>query len=321
MSAVETVQSRMRKVRKDSTARRYVAAVNVYARWCEAEGIDIWQVTQLDVEDYLLSLSRERDYGYNTVSVHRSALVAFYDTAIKLSENGSDVPAVEDNPVEDLAMGDLDIHNQSKKDAAHEENGHRKALSKEQVEKLATAVPSPSVRNELLVRLMYQGMLRRGEAARLRLSAIDRENRRITIRASDEKTSTGRTVYYQPSLDGLMTIWVEADRKSYIGSGDSPYLFVSKKGNKLSDERITNIVAEAAENAGLQEVLYESAVGRKIRKVAGHTLRHSGAVRRWNNSCDLRTLQKLLGHKDIKTTQKYLDVSKEELEAKARATW
>jgi integrase len=69
------------------------------------------------------------------------------------------------------------------------------------------------------------------------------------------------------------------------------------------------------------QVLYTDAKGAEHQAVSFHSLRHSGAVRRWENGADLRTLQILLGHEYISTTQDYLDVDMDDVAHKTRRFW
>jgi len=310
------------------SASRYAGSIRVYAKWCHDRPHDAFDVTPLDVEDYLLHLSSDKDYAYQTVSVHQSALSKFFETAQKLADGGRlDATVPADNPVDDVSLTDVTTTTKTKKEQALEGSEDRHGLPPEKVEKLASAVPSPTVRNELLVRLMYQGMLRRKEIARLKLSDIDRENRSITIRSDVAKNGESRTVYYMPTLDRLMRLWIDIDRESYALADESEYVFLSNERVHLSRFHVGNIVVRAAEGADLQSVLYTAADGTEKNTITAHTLRHSGAVRRWsedengNGGADLRTLQKLLGHESIKTTEKYLDVGDDDLAQKARNTW
>lgn len=324
---VNAVIERIGRTMPDSSSR-YGGSIRVYAKWCNDRPHDAFDVTPLDVEDYLLYLSNGQDYAYKTVNVHKSALSKFFETAEKLQDGGRlDATLPPENPVDDVSLNDVTTTTKTKKEQALEGTDDRHGLPAEKVDELANSVPSPTVRNELLVRLTYQGMLRRKEVSRLKLGDIDPDERSITIRSEVAKNGESRTVYYMPDLDQLMNLWRNVDRESYALASDSPYLFLSNEREHLSRFHVGDIVRQAAENAGLQETLYTDAQGNEKKKITTHTLRHSGAVRRWsddengNGGADLRTLQKLLGHESIKTTETYLDVGDDDLAQKARNTW
>jgi integrase/recombinase XerD len=169
--------------------------------------------------------------------------------------------------------------------------------------------------------MAYQAMLRQNEILNLRLDDINRENRSITVRAEISKNGKERTTYYVKSLDSHLTAWLGVDRDAYKSADTSEYIFLTNENEKLSLSRCNYIMRKAAEDAGLDEVLFTDAKGVSRRRVTFHSLRHSGAVRRWEAGADLRTLQVLLGHQDISTTERYLDVSDESVEAKAKQYW
>lgn len=124
-------------------------------------------------------------------------------------------------------------------------------------------------------------------------------------------------VYYQPSLDTLLNRWINVGRKS-LTTADSEYLFPTFKTEKITGKQISKTVRKAAENAGLQEVAFTDASGGEHVKITAHTLRHSHAVQCLKNGMDTRTLQKLLGHAKIETTERYLRLAEDDVMNAAR---
>lgn len=140
----------------------------------------------------------------------------------------------------------------------------------------------------------------------IRLTDIDREERSINIRA--DKTHLNRTVYHQPSLDFLLDQWIDIYREGYA-KADSGYLFPTNRSEHLNDHTFNRIIQDAAEDAGVQEHLFTDHGGKEHKKVTSHTLRHTGAVQSLRNGMDVRTLQKVLGHSKLDTTERYLDIA------------
>jgi len=323
---VNEVIVRVEEITSEGTGERYGGAIRVFDKWCTDRPHDAFDVTYLDVEDYLRTLKEERDYAYSTANVHFSALAKFYEAATELVDAERIDVDVADEPTEDVSLNNVYTDKSDRKGKKKRALGgsvDRHALPPEDMENIVNNVPSPTVRNQLLVRLTYQGMLRRKEVARLKLGDIDREKQSITIRSEVAKNGEERTVYYMPDLDHLISLWWDVDRKSYALASDSDYLFLSNEREHLSGFHVGDIINRAAENAGLQETLYTDARGNEKKKITTHTLRHSGAVRRWRGEkgADLRTLQLLLGHESIKTTEEYLDVADKDLAKKSRSTW
>lgn len=334
---VNTVITEVESKTSDSTGSRYAGAIRVFGKWCKEEGQDPFAATPRTVENYLQHLSDDggtgdSGYAYQTLTVHRAALAQFYKRAQRLAEDGL-VPDPRnqsprdslqwENPAQDVSMGDIDVETTDTKRNdvfKNRPDDDGATLTPEEVEQLADNVPAPKVRNELLIRLMYQCMLRRGEAARIRLENVDRESREVFIAAEDSKTGEPHTAYYNASLDRLMSLWVDADREGSLYS-DSPYLFVSQRNERLSDFTVSSIVRQAAENAEIQETLYTDASGRDISRVTGHALRRAGATRRWNNGADIYTVKELLNHTSVETTKEYLRLKDDDLAEKARQSW
>jgi integrase/recombinase XerD len=86
-----------------------------------------------------------------------------------------------------------------------------------------------------------------------------------------------------------------------VGLADQTRLFVNHRGGPLSRQGLYKIVQRHAKSAGLDH------------RMSPHTLRHSFATHLLNGGCDLRSLQEMLGHADIATTQIYTHLSAERL--------
>ena len=97
-------------------------------------------------------------------------------------------------------------------------------------------------------------------------------------------------------LDGLRPRLVPA-------AGDVPWVFVSRGGRALTREMLWVLVKKYVHRAGLHA------------KVSPHTLRHSFATHLLSGGADLRTVQELLGHANIQTTQRYTHVDRDRLRA------
>lgn len=91
-------------------------------------------------------------------------------------------------------------------------------------------------------------------------------------------------------------------------AADSPYLFVSRKADRLRTENVGRMVKKAAENAGIQSVLYTDQRGHERTRITSHALRHGYAVHALKSGIDIRTVQEHMGHAKIETTMKYLQL-------------
>jgi integrase/recombinase XerD len=95
--------------------------------------------------------------------------------------------------------------------------------------------------------------------------------------------------------------YLDSARPRLLGDRDQPRLFVNLRGGGLSRQGLYKIVQGHARSAGLEQ------------RMSPHTLRHTFATHLLAGGCDLRSLQEMLGHADIGTTQVYTHLSAERL--------
>lgn len=256
-------------------------------------------VTDDDIRDYIIDLSSD-GYASTTISSRRWALSKFYR---RMANEGR----IETNPYEQVSWKDISVASASETQKQREsDDGKRiQPLSQKEVRQLAEHVPDPKIRNELLIKLLAQTGMRAGEVANVKLDKVGRE-RRIIEFPEGKKTGT-RKVAYQPSLSFLMEQWIDSGHRDvYSSATNSKYLFVTRKSEKMDNRQVNRVVVNAAENAGLQETVYEDAAGKERLKVTAHQLRHTFAVQALKNDMNLRYLQSQLGHEKLGTTEEYL---------------
>ena len=174
-------------------------------------------------------------------------------------------------------------------------------LSREEVERLIQYAASPLHRIWLLI--LYATGIRRQELVQLKIEDIDSD--RMLIRIRQGKGKKDRNVMLSPRLlQELRDYWRSANPKP------KTYLFPSKSTHPTGDAPMTcksvwDAVQQAAARAGLGK------------RVHPHTLRHCFATHLLESGVDLRTIQLLLGHADLKTTSRYLHLSERHLKATA----
>ena len=158
---------------------------------------------------------------------------------------------------------------------------------------------SPSaLRDRALLELMYACGLRASEATGLQLRDIDLEAG--LLRASG-KGSKERIVPIGGEAITAVRLWLERGRPALVGLAPEPHLFVNHRGGGLTRQGLYKIVQRHARAAGLEG------------KMSPHTLRHTFATHLLAGGCDLRSVQEMLGHADIATTQIYTHLSAERL--------
>jgi integrase/recombinase XerD len=308
---VQRFLTRVEGTKADRTHRNRKTDLKDFELWLRDEHDGgVTDVEPLDIEDYIIHLSNE-GYASTTMDSRFYSLKSLYGfLADKLD-------VMDETPFEAVDRSDLSrlMNGTKKAEATREEISY---VTPEQVEQLADNASEPRLRNELLIRLMFQTGVREGELVSIRLEDIDRDERSIQIRAS--KTDTNRTVFYQSDLDFLLNQWTDGGyRSSLIGADGSPYLFVSDYTSKLEKQRMNKVVKEAAEEAGIQETMYTDNAGHERKKITSHALRHGHAVEALKSGIDVRTVQKHLGHASLDMTMRYLNLIDDDVREAYRA--
>jgi integrase/recombinase XerD len=171
-------------------------------------------------------------------------------------------------------------------------------LSQEEVEQLIHAARTP--RERILLMTLYATGARNAELTHLKATDIDSQRMVVHIRGG--KGRTDRDVMLSPKLlTALRTLWRYYHRKS------STWLFPSnyRKDRPIDTKTVWCACQKAAKRAGIQK------------RVHPHTLRHCFATHLLEAGTDLRAIQLLLGHQDLKETTVYLHLSQRHLNATA----
>jgi integrase/recombinase XerD len=155
-----------------------------------------------------------------------------------------------------------------------------------------------ALRDRALLELMYACGLRASEAIGLELSDLDLEAGVLRARGKGAKE---RLVPVGSAAARALTHYLARGRPRLVGDRLEPRLFVNQRGSGLTRQGLYKIVQRHARAAGLAD------------KMSPHTLRHTFATHLLAGGCDLRSLQEMLGHADIATTQLYTHLSAERL--------
>jgi integrase/recombinase XerD len=176
-----------------------------------------------------------------------------------------------------------------------------KVLSRDEVNRLL-AQPSgtspAALRDRALLETMYACGLRASEAITLELSEIDLEAGMLRARG---KGSKERLVPIGSKAVATLRSYLAHGRPRLVGIRDESHVFVNLRGAGLSRQGLYRIVQTHARSAGLEQ------------RMSPHTLRHTFATHLLAGGCDLRSLQEMLGHADIGTTQIYTHLSSDRL--------
>lgn len=174
-----------------------------------------------------------------------------------------------------------------------------KALNADQVIRLIEApdiTTKIGIRDRAFLELMYASGLRVTELIELKVSFVDLEQRMIRVKGKGQKV---RLVPFSAQAHLWMTHYLQEVRPAWAAQNNA--LFVSHRKRPLTRQSIWFRIKKYAQAQG-------------ITKVSPHTLRHTFATHLLEGGADLRSLQEMLGHASLTTTQIYTDVSTKRLE-------
>jgi integrase/recombinase XerD len=176
-----------------------------------------------------------------------------------------------------------------------------KVLSRDEVTTLLAQPRGQGVaalRDRALLETMYACGLRASEAIDLTLANLDLD---AGVLRTHGKGSKERIVPIGSQAVTTLRDYITRARPRLVGPSDVPRVFVNRRGGALSRQGLYKIVQGHARSAGLEH------------RMSPHTLRHTFATHLLAGGCDLRSLQEMLGHADIGTTQIYTHLSADRL--------
>jgi integrase/recombinase XerD len=180
-----------------------------------------------------------------------------------------------------------------------------KSLALSEVEQMLAAPPAHpesryaealAVRDAAMLEVLYAGALRASELVGARTEDLKLDLGLLLVRGKGDKE---RIVPLGAPATAALQRYMESSRGHLAGARTSPWLFIGRGGRALTRTRLWQIVGAASAAAG--------------RHASPHMLRHSAATHMVERGADLRTVQTILGHADIATTQVYTHVALDRL--------
>ncbi|HEY0428015.1 MAG TPA: site-specific tyrosine recombinase XerD [Pyrinomonadaceae bacterium] len=241
--------------------------------FAESENLELIELTRQDLRAFIADLSRE---GLSPTSIGRitSAVRGFY--RFLMLDNH-----IKKHPAEDLSAPQKGFY-------------LPKFLNQTDIENLL-AVPDVSnetgLRDKAILEIMYAAGLRVTEVVDLQIKNVELDAGILTCKGKGSKTR--RVPIGKSAVEWLRLYLIARRKKENIEISN---IFVSSLGKPLTRQAIFNFVREYAAKIGLEDV-------------SPHTLRHSFATHLIQNSADVRSVQQMLGHADISTTQIYTHIT------------
>jgi site-specific recombinase XerD len=259
----------------EATRKAYTTDVGQLAEWASSSGKGPAALGHRDLRRFAASLS---DRGISKAGVARklAAIRSFYNALLRADQ-------VSANPADLVATPKRD-------------RKLPRVLSRDEMQTLLDRIPTRTpleMRDRAMLELAYSCGLRAEEVINLDTDSPDFDGERLRVEGKGGKTRL--VPIGEPARDAL-TRYLERGRPALLGPGPESALLVSKSGRRLhpSDvrRRLQRWVREAAIAGG----------------VSPHALRHSFATHLLEGGADLRSIQELLGHSSLSTTQVYTQV-------------
>lgn len=264
-----------------NTLEAYSRDLNRYSEFMENRGItNIREITSDDVISYLGSL-RKNGLTANSVNRGLAAVRGFYKYLLR--EN-----VMDENPVANIELAKIWMRLPD-------------TLSKDEMNLLLEQPEAKTllgIRDRAMLELMYATGIRVSELISLTVNSI---NWQVGYLVVVGKGSKERIVPVGKSAIDYMTQYVNEGRLKLLKGKRTNFFFVNRSGNGLTRQGFWKIIKKYATKSGLHK------------KVHPHTFRHSFATHLLEGGADLRSVQVMLGHSDISTTQIYTHVTRERL--------
>ena len=276
---IQAYENYLSKVKRASsnTIASYMRDIRQFSAWLRDEGIDVIDATQLNIADYLRFLEENGKSGA-TVSRSLASIRSLY----RFLQNEK---VISQDPT-------MNIHSLKMEKKLPE------VLSSEEVERLLMQPDTTELkrcRDKAMLELLY--------ATGMRVSEM------IDLKISDVDMNIGYINYNKGAKLRVIPVYSIAKKaiKNYI---DGARVHMIKPGTK-EDTLFVNCSGGKMTRQGFWKILKKYALSANISKdITPHTLRHSFATHLIENGADLKSVQEMLGHSDISSTQVYTQVVK-----------
>lgn len=277
INAIQEFIQYLHSVKKMShnTEISYERDLKKMAAWLKEQGIDsVNQVTATSLNSYMLYLERE-NLAAATVSRSVAALRAFFQYQVKENRieedpsSGLKPPKVEKKMPEVLTVEEVDLL----------------------LEQPDERTPK-GIRDKAMLELLYATGIRVSELIHLNLSDVNMKMGYITCTEHEKD----RIVPFGNTAKRALERYLKETRGILMGTHKEKVLFLNCLGGPMSRQGFWKVLKSYVKQAGITA------------DITPHTLRHSFAIHLLQNGADLKSVQEMLGHSDISTTQMYLNM-------------
>ncbi len=260
----------------DNTIASYMNDIDIYMNYLNEHNIDYKNVLEKDIIKYIDYLNDKNEL---TIAHQISVLRNFYKFLILEK-------VITKSPLENIDLPKL-----TKK--------LPNVLSVDDMLKLLdiNLCNMYDYRNKAMLELLYATGLRVSELVNLKVEDVDLDNDFVRTIG---KGSKERIVPFNDYAKAALLKYINEYRPMFFKKEVSEYLFLNNHGKVMTRQ-------------GFFKILKELAYEKGIKDISPHTIRHSFATHLLNGGADLRSIQEMLGHSNLATTQIYTNISREEL--------
>lgn len=284
LDLVHAYENYLTKVKRASanTISSYMRDICQFANWLrESEGADVVDASQLNIRDYLTHMDRDGRSGA-TVSRSLASLKNFYTYVVSAG-------FLEHTPVVDI----------------HIDRGEKKTpqiLTAREIELLLAqpaCVDAKGYRDKAMLEVMYATGIRVTELVKLDITDVNLDMGLIKCTGSKKS----RAIPLYPVALRALTAYLDNVRSSMLADSNEQALFVNVSGVRMSRQGFWKVLKHYQATANIDK------------EITPHTLRHSFAVHLLENGADLSSVQELMGHSDISSTQVYTQMINQKLKS------
>ena len=284
LDLIQAYENYLSKVKQasENTISSYMRDIRQFADWLRnVQDVDVYEAGQQNISQYMLHLEANGKSGA-TVSRCLASLKNFYSYLVSSG-------FMEKTPVTDIRV------DRGEKKLPQILNGREIELLLSQ----PVCVDPKGFRDKAMLEVMYATGIRVSELIDLNVDDVNLDQG--IIKCSGSKKA--RVIPLYPAALRALGIYLREIRDSMISDPDEQALFVNISGVRMSRQGFWKILKHYQASAGIEK------------EITPHTLRHSFAVHLLDNGADLGSLQELMGHSDISSTQMYTQMINQRLKS------
>jgi len=263
----------------EETVKSYKSDLDNFADFLESKNKDFFNIDKNIIREYLKFLD-DCKLKNSSIGRHLSSLRTFYNFLLREEKVKTNYFKNFSNPKKAKKLPNFLYHNEL--DKIYNACDNKNPLGK---------------RNLLILELFYATGVRVGELVNIKLNDINSKEKSIKVKGKGNKE---RIVYYGEYTEEALNDYLKHGRNKLLKEKNA-YLILNRFGEEISTNGIRDALNKIFKTAGIKN------------KVSPHVIRHTFATHLLEAGADLKSVQELLGHESLSTTQIYTHVTNERL--------